>query len=174
MDARRSRPWLIELLESVVPALLIVIIINVFLGQTTQVDGLSMEPSLADEQRLIIEKVTYRLHGPERGDIVVLRLPDRRFDRPLIKRVIGLPGEIVEIREGGVYVDGEGLEEPYLSGPTPGFMKPRLVPEGHVMVLGDNRGSSNDSRSFGMVPIDDILGRAWVRYWPIGEVGLVH
>jgi len=165
------KSWLRELLEAVLPALVIVLVVNVFLAQATRVEGQSMDPSLHDNQRIIIEKLTYRFRPPARGEIVVLRRPQRD---PLIKRVIGLPGEKVAIRNGRVYVDGESLDEPYLSELTGGLMAPEIVPEGHVFVLGDNRDSSNDSRAFGMVPFEDIMGRAWVRYWPPIEIALMH
>jgi len=166
------KSWLRELVESVLPALVIVLVINVFLAQATRVEGQSMEPNLHDNQRLIIEKVTYRFNRPERGDIVVLR-PPQQSSEPLIKRVIGLPGETLEIHNGQVYIDGEALEEPYLNQPTWGTVGPVLVPEEHVFVMGDNRRASNDSRAFGVVAFDDIIGRAWVRYWPPAEIGTV-
>ncbi len=167
------KSWVVEFLEAVLPALVIVVLVNLFLGQTRRVDGLSMEPSLEDNQRIIMEKVSYRFRPPRRGDIVVISRPERRYSYPLIKRVIALPGETVEIHDGAVYIDGERLEEPYLDQNTTGRYPPSLVPEGHVFVLGDNRGSSNDSRAFGMVPYEDILGRAWLRYWPLSEAGLL-
>lgn len=166
----RLKAWLRELIEAILPALVIVLVVNIFLAQATRVEGQSMEPNLHNNQRLIIEKITYRFHSPSRGDIVVIRRPQ---PEPLIKRVIGLPGETVEIRDGKVFINGEPLDEPYLDQPTLGTMPPRLVPEEHVFVLGDNRNASNDSRAFGMVSFDDIIGRAWLRYWPPAESGLI-
>lgn len=166
------RSWLRELLEAVLPALVIVLVVNIFLAQATRVEGQSMDPSLHDSERLIIEKISYRLRPPQRGDIVVLRRPQRSVD-PLIKRVIGLPGETVSIHDAMVYIDGDALVEPYLDQPTWGSMAPVVVPEGHVFVMGDNRRSSNDSRAFGVVSLDDIVGRAWLRYWPPSEFGAV-
>lgn len=166
------RAWLRELLEAVLPALVIVLVVNIFLAQATRVEGQSMDPSLHDSERLIIEKVSYRFRAPQRGDIVVLRRPQRSVD-PLIKRVIGLPGETVSIHDAMVYIDGDPLMEPYLDQPTWGSMAPVVVPEGHVFVMGDNRRSSNDSRAFGVVSLDDIVGRAWLRYWPPSEFGAV-
>lgn len=171
-SATRGKSWFREIIESVLPALVIVLVVNIFLAQATRVEGQSMEPSLHNNERLIIEKISYRLHPPKRGDIIVLR-PPRRGSVPLIKRVVGLPGDLVEIKDDHVYINGEPLEEDYLSQPTKGSMPPRLVPEGHVFVLGDNRQASNDSRSFGMVPYGDIIGRAWFRYWPLDRAGLI-
>lgn len=171
-DRSGQKSWLRELIESVLPALIIVLVVNVFLAQATRVEGQSMEPTLFDSQRLIIEKISYRLHEPKRGDVIVLR-PPTRSSVPLIKRVIGLPGETVEIHDGQVFVNGTSLEEGYLNGPTEGSMAATLVPEQHVLVLGDNRGASNDSRSFGMVAYDDIIGKAWLRYWPLEQIGVI-
>ena len=166
----KIKQWLRELLESVLPALVIVLVVNIFLAQATRVEGQSMEPNLHNNERLIIEKISYRFHQPGRGDIVVLRRPNKSVE-PLIKRVIGLPGETVRIVEGRVYIDDVPLDEPYLDQATWGDTHAQRVPEDHVFVLGDNRRASNDSRAFGMVPLDDIIGRAWVRYWPPTEAG---
>ncbi|MBM3189205.1 MAG: signal peptidase I [Chloroflexi bacterium] len=168
----KLKHWVRELLESVLPALVIVLVVNIFLAQATRVEGQSMEPNLHNNQRLIIEKISYRLHAPERGDIVVLRRPHKSSE-PLIKRVVGLPGETVQIKEGRVYINGQPLTEPYLDQATWGDSAPQIVPEEHIFVLGDNRRASNDSRSFGMVPLDDVIGKAWVIYWPLPEAGII-
>jgi len=163
-----------ELLETIVPALLIALLINVFLGQATRVDGQSMEPSLHSDERLVVEKLSYRLRGPQRFDIVVIRVPSQG-DELLIMRVICLPGESVEIRDGVVYINGAELGEPFVEQRTyPGRDAKVTVPPLHVFVMGDNRTHSNDSRSFGPVPIDNIVGRAWLAYWPLESAGLVH
>lgn len=163
-----------EVLETVLPALLIALLINVFIGQATRVEGQSMEPSLHTNQRLVVEKVSYRLHGPDRFDVVVIRAPGQGDDL-LIKRVIGLPGETIEIHDGHVYINGELLKEDSIAQETrPGREPSVLVPPLHVFVLGDNRNHSNDSRSFGPIPIEDIVGRAWLSYWPADTIGLVH
>jgi signal peptidase I len=166
------RGWFRDAMETLLPAALIAILINLFLAQATRVYGQSMEPSLHTDQRLVVEKLTYRLHGPRRGDIIVLRLPDRP-DELLIKRVIGLPGERVEIRDGFVFVDGVRLREPYLAHGTSGSMASEVVPPLEVFVLGDNRAASNDSRAFGMVRMSDIVGRAWLSYWPLTQFKVV-
>jgi len=166
------KSWLRELVESVLPALIIVLVVNVFLAQATRVEGQSMEPNLHNDQRLIIEKISYRLHPPQRGDIIVLRRPYRSAE-PLIKRVVALAGETVEISGGHVFVNGEELIEDYLDQATWGNLSTKLVPEDHVFVLGDNRRASNDSRAFGTVAFDDIIGKAWVRYWPPSDMGRI-
>jgi signal peptidase I len=171
---RRLVRFLREVLETVLPALLIALLINIFVGQATRVEGQSMEPNLHSDQRLVVEKVSYRFHGPQRFDVVVLRLPSQG-EELLIKRVIGLPGETVEFKNGRVYINGEQLDEPFTVDETrPGRNGTVTVPPLHVYVLGDNRDRSNDSRSFGPVPIDNVVGRAWLSYWPPEDVGLVH
>ncbi len=163
-----------EALETILPAVLIALLINVFVGQATRVEGQSMEPNLHTDQRLVVEKVSYRFHGPQRFDVVVLKLPSQGEDL-LIKRVIGLPGETVEIEDGRVYINDEPLNEPFVSQDTRAGRHGRVtVPPLHVFVLGDNRNSSNDSRNFGPVPIENIVGKAWVSYWPLEDVGLVR
>jgi signal peptidase I len=193
---RQSTNWLREILETILPALLIVLVVNLFLAQATRVEGQSMEPNIHDNQRLVVEKISYHFHLPRRGDIVVLKPPTWRPLRleqrivtwfctvfpihcseslpdPLIKRVIGLPGETIEIKDGHVYIDGQVLEEPYLEQLTFGNVSPRVISPGHVFVLGDNRGASNDSRSFGEIALTNLIGRAWFRYWPLEDVGRV-
>jgi signal peptidase I len=161
------------LLETVIPALLIAIGINLFLAQATQVQGQSMEPNLHTAQRLVVEKVTYRLHGPRRGDIVVIDLPEAGPEL-LIKRVIGLPGETISGKSGQVFINGEMLKEPYVTSPGGRDIPEQVVPPLHVFVMGDNRQFSNDSRNFGFVPIDNLIGRAWFSYWPLELLGPVN
>ena len=165
--------WLSEAVETIVPAILIALLINLFLAQATRVYGQSMEPNLHTDQRLVVEKLSYTFHEPQRGDIVILQVPQAGSGL-LIKRVIGLPGEKVEIKGGKVYINEQSLEEPYLSPQPQRDMRAVAVPPEHVFVLGDNRGFSNDSRSFGSVPLDNIAGRAWFSYWPLDQVGFVE
>ena len=153
------------------PAVAVVLGINLLLAQPRVVHGQSMEPSLHENQRVIIDLLSYRFLQPEREQIIVLDVPERRSGPPLIKRVIGLPGDRVEIKDGLVYVNDGRLDEPYLDQLTTGQMLSQIVPEEHVFVLGDNRGCSNDSRYFGMVPFENILGRAWLCYWPLDDAG---
>ncbi|MFZ2486547.1 MAG: signal peptidase I [Anaerolineae bacterium] len=168
----RGKSFVRELAETVVPALIIAVLIHVFLAQATRVYGQSMEPNLHTDMRVVVEKVSYHLHTPQRGDVVVLRV--RPDDEMLIKRVIGLPGDEIAIHDGKVYVNGTALDEPYLDQETRGNLAARVVPPLHVFVMGDNRGASNDSRSFGPVHMDNIVGRAWFSYWPFGEIGPVQ
>ncbi|MCO6453238.1 MAG: signal peptidase I [Caldilineales bacterium] len=162
-----------EMIETVLPAVLIALLIHLFLAQATRVEGYSMEPTLYGHQRLVIEKLSYHLHPPARDDIVVIRVPGFGKEM-LIKRVIGLPGEAIEVRDGRVLINGRALDEPYLRTVTRGTYPETRIPEGYVFVMGDNRNNSNDSRSFGAIPFDQVVGRAWVRYWPFTDVGFVH
>ncbi len=169
--------WLLQALrevaETVVPAIVIALVINLFLAQATQVLGQSMEPNLHTAQRVVVEKVTYGFfHGPRRGDIVVIELPEQA--EMLIKRVVGLPGETIEVRGGKVYIDGEQLEESWAVNPGGGSYGPQTIPPLHVFIMGDNRGASNDSRNFGPVPIEHIVGHAWFSYWPPEYIGLIE
>ena len=178
LDSPPSRAgWLAraarEIAETVIPAVVIALVINLFLAQATQVLGQSMEPTLHSAQRVVVEKVTYRfLHGPRHGDIIVIDLPGQT--EMLIKRVVGLPGETLEVREGQTYVDSQKLEEPWIVHTSGRDYGPLTVPPLHVFVLGDNRGFSNDSRSFGPVLLSNVIGRAWIRYWPPDQAGLVY
>jgi len=165
-----------EVLETMVPAVIIALFINLLLAQATRVYGQSMEPNLHTNQRLVVEKVSYNrwwpIRGPQRGDVVVFRVnPNADL---LIKRVIGLPGDRVEIHDGQVLINGQVLDEPYLTQPTFGDYGPIDVPPLHIFVLGDNRGFSNDSRAFGPLPLDSVIGRAWFSYWPPDQWGLVY
>ena len=170
-----------EILETIVPAVLIALLINLFLAQATRVYGQSMEPNLHTDQRLIVEKLTYNryfrqylgLDGPERGDVVVIDLADQGGEL-LIKRVVGLPGDSVEIRNNQVFVNNRPLSEPYINDITTGQFGPVTVPPLHIFVLGDNRSYSNDSRNFGTIPLQDVVGRAWFSYWPLDDIGFVH
>ena len=162
-----------DLFSTIVPAILIALLIHLFMAQATRVYGQSMEPGIHENQRLVIEKLSYHWHGPRRGDVVVLHDPDGSSEM-LIKRVIGLPGERVTIANGRVSVDGVPLDEPYLTQKTDGLSQSWIVPPLRVFVMGDNRGASRDSRTFGTVSLDNLVGHAVFRYWPLNRFGLVH
>jgi signal peptidase I len=162
-----------DVLGTILPAVLIALAIHVFLAQATRVYGQSMQPNLHTDERLVIEKLSYRFHGPRRGDVVVLHDPNGGSEL-LIKRVVGLPGERVTIANGRVFIDGVALEESYLDQETQGNGRSWLVPPLQVFVMGDNRQASRDSRSFGTVERDQIIGRALFRYWPLDQIGFLH
>ena len=158
------RSWLQDTLETLLLAAILFFIINTLTGRY-QVHGQSMIPSLHDGQYLIASKVAYWLHPPERGDVVVLSPPTRSGSVPYIKRVIGLPGDVVEVRDRRVWVNGIALNEPYISEP-PNYQDNWVVGEGEYLVLGDNRNNSSDSHTWGLLPEKQVLGKAFFSYWP--------
>lgn len=159
-------------LTTILPASILALLLTHFVVQSTVVYSCSMEPTLYEDQRLIIEKISYRFHAPQRGDVVVV---DRGDDEiPLIKRVVGLPGETLQIKDNQVFIDGQLLLEPYLPPVVQRNYGPIEIPRDHVFVMGDNRDSSHDSRAIGPVPIDRIIGRAWVTYWPPEKLGPIR
>jgi len=165
-----ARPAIKEALQIVAPALILAMVVHLFLAQATVVFGQSMEPNLHPHQRLIVDKVSYRLHAPQRNDIVVIDLPS--MEELLVKRIVAMPGEVVEIRSGVVYVNGQPNAEPFPHDTSPIEMAPMTLGPLAYFVLGDNRSNSNDSRAFGPVTLDQILGRVWLRYWPLDEFSL--
>jgi signal peptidase I len=156
----------------IVVALLVAFFVRTFVLAHFVVDGTSMYSTLHDDDRVFVNKLSYRLHDPNRGDVVVLHQSAGASERDLIKRVIALPGETVEVRSCQVLVDGRRLEEPYLDpevvtpGNCGGDLAPVTIPEDHVFVMGDNRGGSQDSRALGPIEEDDLVGRAFVVFWP--------
>jgi signal peptidase I len=164
-----------NVLETIAPAIIVALLINLFVAQATRVYGQSMEPNLHSDQRLVVEKISYsswlHIRSPQRGDVVVIHV--QGSDELLIKRVIGLPGDQVEMRNGRVFINRVPLKEPYVALPASGDYGPVDVPPLHVFVLGDNRDFSNDSRAFGPVAMKDVVGRAWFTYWPPEAWGAV-
>ena len=173
-EPRKNQLWkeIVELGQSLILGALLALVLQIFI-QPTIVYGQSMEPNLHENERVILDKVSYRIGEPSRGDIVVF--PVKGEPLPLIKRVIGLPGETVEVRDGRVLVNGVVLREPYISGPTAGNMAPVRVPADAVFVMGDNRapGGSLDSRRLGPIPLNKLVGRARLAYWPLADVGIL-
>ena len=169
-----------ELAEVVVLAIILYFGIS-FAVQTVHVEGLSMFATLDDNDYLIANKIDYRLHAPQRGDIIILRPPNNN-STDFIKRVIALPGERLLIRDGVVYINGHRLIEPYVpeawvvfnNWPSPGSSNGTVIPPNQYFVMGDNRNKSQDSRYFGPIGRDRIDGRAWFRIWPIDHFGDIY
>ncbi len=161
-----------EVVETVVLTLVIFFLIQTVV-RNFRVVGTSMEPNLHNSQYLIIDKLSYRFGHPHRGDVVVFEPPTRPGE-DYVKRVISLPGELVEIRRGQVFVNGQLLGEPYTVRPGSYSMEARRVGAEELFVLGDNRNSSSDSHTWGMLPVSKVVGRAWVSYWPPSQWGAIR
>ena len=196
-DQEERRAFLRELPILFIVALAVAIVLKTFVVQAFFIPSGSMEPTLEPGDRVLVQKVVY---GPDRGDVIVFSDPQGRpgpdrgivggfvhwlsstlgIERPehedFIKRVIGLPGETVELRDGRLFVDGVRIREPYLKGAVDTRdYGPVKVPEGALFVLGDNRLNSNDSRfGLGFVPVDKVVGRAFAIVWPPSRVGWIH
>ena len=194
--ASSLRVLLRESFETIILALLVFMALHLSI-QNYRVEGPSMEPTLEQDEYLIVNKLVYlRLdptgvvsalpfyeaeedaadgylfQSPKRGEVVVFRSP-RDDDRDFVKRVIGLSGDTVEIVNGTVYVNGLQLLEPYITKRDNTTMGPVRIEPGSLFVLGDNRGASNDSRSWGPVPAENLIGRAWVRFWPLQQLDVL-
>ncbi|MDO8362150.1 MAG: signal peptidase I [Actinomycetota bacterium] len=163
--------WMIVIAVAVTAALLV----RAFVLQQFAVQGSSMYSTLHDGDRVLVNKLSYRMHDPRRGDVVVLKTIEALGDeRDLIKRVVGLPGETLEYTGCVLYIDGRELVEPYLdpavlTGGCGESQEPITIPEGFVFVMGDNRGGSKDSRALDPIAYSDLIGRAFVVIWPFGD-----
>jgi signal peptidase I len=167
----------LSLLRDIAISVVLAVVLIVFIYQPVKVEGTSMMPGLTDQERIFINKYTYKLGAGSiaRGDLVVFHYPNDP-SQSYIKRVIGLPGDTVQILEGTVYVNGMKLDEPYV---PPEYrdhvgMRKEAVPPDDYFVLGDHRSSSNDSRVWGFVDRREIYGKAVFVYWPIDRIGRVH
>jgi signal peptidase I len=151
-----------------------------FIAEARYIPTESMVPTLQVNDHLVVEKLSYRFHDPARGDVIVfmpredLQAQSPEFRHAFIKRVIGLPGETVQVRDGQVWVNGQVLQESYIAAEPTYMWGPVVVPDNSYLVLGDNRNNSLDSHSWGYVPRDTIIGRAALRFWPPGRLGTVN
>ncbi len=181
-----------EIIETVILALLIFLGLQ-FSIQNFRVEGSSMQPTLEEGQYIIVNKLAYLrvasghvntllpfvdiereealfpIHAPSRGEVAIFHYP-KDPTKDFVKRVIGVPSDVVEIRDGQVYVNGEALEEPYITHPDQSSMATQTVPPGSFFVLGDNRRHSDDSRDWGTVPAENFIGRARISYWPLDRL----
>lgn len=158
------RRIVLDILETLILSVILFLGINA-VSARIRVESISMQPNLYAGDFVIVNKLAYKFGSPQRGDIIVFRYPPDPTQVPYIKRVIGLPGDEVHIADGKVYINGELLIEPYLTVTTNrgGDWK---VPENSLFVMGDNRNNSSDSRSWGMVPMENVIGKALLVYWP--------
>jgi signal peptidase I len=170
-DSQSAKRFFIDLLETIVLAVVLFFAINA-VSARVRVDGFSMVPTLQDGEYVLVNRLAYRNSLPERGDIIVFSSP-QTTDLDLIKRVIGLPGDTVEISGGAVRVNGQVLEEPYIAA-APVYNGEWEVPDGKLFVLGDNRNDSSDSHAWGLLPLENVIGKAILIYWPIPDWNLIN
>jgi signal peptidase I len=186
----RERPafgCLLEIVETLALTLIIFFVIQNFVAQPYKVQQQSMERTLEPEQYVLVDKLSPRFDSYKRGDIVVFTPPSdwvQDNGTPFIKRVIGVGGDTIRISDGDVLVNGTKLDEPYIyKDEATGLPQPTIaddnvsewvIPEGELFLMGDHRQNSADSRAFGPVPVSNVIGRAWLRYWPLDTFGILH
>lgn len=172
--------WFLDFIETIVIALAIFVVVYRFLFQPHQVKGNSMYDNFYDGEYLLTDKISYRFNEPEYGDIVVFKAPQNE-DYDYIKRIVGLPGDRVMIKSGHVYVNGQifdesGYLDPEISTRPGQYARDGMtvsVPANQYFAMGDNRNNSSDSRDWGPVPLSNIVGKAWIKYWPLNKTGVV-
>ena len=170
---KKRKAGLAELvLTAVVASVLVFGFVRPFVVEAYRIPTESMVPTLEVGDRVLANKAIYRFIDPKRGDIVVFDSVAEEDDQTLIKRVVGVAGDEIQVQAGTLSVNGEEQEEPFLNERTPfgGFSGQTVVPEGHIFVMGDNRGNSADSRVFGPLPLDNIKGEAFMRFWPGSKI----
>lgn len=177
MSEKQQNP-LVEGLQTIGLSIVLALGIRQFVAEARFIPSGSMEPTLQIHDRLVVEKISYRFNPPKRGDIIVFKAPQKALDAvnstsndAYIKRVIGMPGEKVEIKDGTVFINDEPLQETYIQAPPDYTWGPNVVPENEYLVLGDNRNQSSDGHVWGFLGRDKIIGRAVVRFWPIQRIG---
>ncbi|SDJ72815.1 signal peptidase I [Sediminibacillus albus] len=184
--AKKKNEWL-DWIKALLIAGLLAVIVRMFFFAPIVVDGPSMQPTLHDGDHMIVNKINYSIGDPDRFDIVVFHATAKK---DYIKRVIGVPGDHVEVKDDSLYINGEKVEEPYIDS-SKGMMGDNrtytfdfkleelpggyeVIPENHVLVLGDNRGNSTDSRLLGLISYDQIVGEVQLLYWPLDRFRLIR
>ena len=163
-DDASNKRFVFELIETIVFSVLLFVIINTVTARI-RVESISMQPTLYENDFVLVNRVAYKLGQPQRGDVIVFKYPRNPDGEPYIKRLIGLPGDEVRVSGGKVYINGNALQEPYLKA-VPAYEGAWQVPEGELFALGDNRNNSSDSHSWGMVPLNYVIGKAEFIYLP--------
>lgn len=167
-EKEKDRLWK-DILESVVLAVILAAVIRILLFEPFYIPSPSMEPALYPRDRIVVNKIVYKFRQPQRGDVVVFKYPlDTRRD--FVKRVVAFEGETIEVRNNYVYINGRRLDEPYISHVMVPDFAPLHVPSGHIFVMGDNRNNSDDSRVWGPLNTDLLVGKAIFIYWPVERV----
>ncbi len=173
--APRVKGVLREMAETIGLSLVLAFGIRTFVAEARYIPSGSMLPTLEINDRLIIDKLSYDFGDPQRGDIVVFQPPESlEQDGAFIKRLMGLPGDVIEVKNGQLYVNGEPQLEPYIAAKPDYQYGPVTVPADAYLVLGDNRNKSFDSHYWGFLPADHLIGRAVFRFWPVDRVGLLN
>lgn len=177
MTQKQPNLW-VEVLQTLGLSIVLALGMRQFVAEARAVPSGSMEPTVQINDRLVVEKISYRLHPPQRGDIIVFQAPEKALilsgattPKDYLKRIVGLPGETVEIRGGQVVINGEAIQESYIKAPPDYAWGPDIVPAGQYLVLGDNRNGSLDGHIWGFLPEESIIGRAAARYWPPDRIG---
>lgn len=176
---KRTLGIFFDFIQSIVVVMAIMVMLYLFVVSPQEISGASMEPNFHNGQYIMTNKIIYKFRDPVRGDVVIFKSP-RNKQVDYIKRIIGLPGETVKLQDNKIYVNGQLVEEPYLS---PGITifggsylqegSEIVVPDGTYFVLGDNRPHSSDSREFGPIAKEDFIGQAFLRYFPFNEAGIL-
>ncbi|MEQ8841393.1 MAG: signal peptidase I [Acidimicrobiales bacterium] len=187
-DVQTGIRTVMEWVAVAIGALVVALVIKAFLLQAFYIPSASMEPTLHEDDRVLVNKLSYRVGDVQRGDVIVFEKPEGAGGEidDFIKRVVGLPGETVSFSDGSVFIDGERLTESYVEGAqsnpgpviegcdnAPALADTCQVPDGMVFVMGDNRLASQDSRYFGPIDQDSIVGRAFMKVWPLGDIGFL-
>jgi signal peptidase I len=163
---------LLDISETILLAALLFLGINAITARI-RVESVSMQPTLYAGDFVLVNKLAYKMGEPDRGEVIVFLFPPDPQSEPYIKRIIGLPGDEVVIRDGSVFINGQAIIEPYIKAP-PDYTLTEVIPENALFVLGDNRNNSSDSHNWGMVPVENVIGRAEMVYWPPSEWRLLN
>ena len=168
----RAFRWVIEVVVIVAAAFILALLVQQFIVKPFAIPSPSMEPTLTEGDRVLVNRLVYHFHPPRRGDIIVFHPPGRPGSDPFIKRVVAVAGDTIAVHDGMLYVNGEAQDEPYIKElPIEGDYPETTIPSGSVWAMGDNRNNSGDSRVFGPVSLDSIMGEAFAVYWPLGRIG---
>jgi signal peptidase I len=177
MTKKQSSFW-VELAQTLGLSVVLAFGMRQFVAEARVVPTGSMEPTIQINDRLVVEKISYLFQSPERGDIIVFQAPEKALvisesttNDAYVKRIIGLPGETVEVSDGKVFINGKALSESYIKAPPNYTWGPNTVPDDQYLVLGDNRNGSLDGHVWGFLPKDTIIGKATARFWPPNRIG---
>lgn len=172
-DKSRSKAlrWVIEVVVIVAAAFVLALLVQAFIVKPFAIPSPSMENTLLEGDRVLVNRLVYHFHPPHRGDIIVFHPPNRPGSDPFIKRVVAVAGDTIAVRDGQLYLNGVAQDESYVKDyPMDGTFPETKIADGYVWAMGDNRNNSGDSRVFGPVPLSDIMGEAFAIYWPLNHI----